>query len=618
MGEGSMIWKRVKEEEDENSILEQEEALVALIEHRTKEVQHLRQRISYYQFQLAEAEERLQDSQSKLAHLRGRHILSSSNASLATKRVKVEQGIASPEHIDGNYEILQSRIKLVIPSVIPKTSQPIKPEGLVAKSTIALEETNASNRAVKVKVEESDRSSTDMEVVEVIDRGTKRKLEQKEHKELITLVESCSSPTLIGPYPNSSNIIPSQHKRKLSSIKPEGLVAKTTIALEETAASNRAVKVKAEESDISSIDMEVVEIKDRGTERKLEQKEHKELITLVESRTSPTLIGPYSSNVIPSQHKRKLRSLSMCPVNDQLFVTSALDGLVNLWKIQGRGSSASLLSTTNCVSSGARRWPEDIAWHPHGNSLFSVYTADAGDSQISVLNLNKKGRPHVTFLEDKPHVKGIINNIAFMPWKQTCFGTGGSDHAVVLWSERYENVWKPKTLHRNLHSSAVMGVAGMQQKQIVLSAGADKRIIGFDVVTGSADFKHQMESKCMSVLPNPCDFNLFMVQTGVHERQIRLYDVRAMYAELHSLGWKQESSESHSALINQAWSPDGLYLSSGSADPVIHIFDIRYNACRPSQSIRAHQKRVFKAVWHNSLPLLISISSDLQIGLHKE
>ncbi|KAK8680215.1 hypothetical protein V6N13_109167 [Hibiscus sabdariffa] len=521
MGEDSVIFRVTKdEEEDDNSREEQEEALVALIEHRTKEVQHLRQRISYYQSQLAQAEERLQDSQSKLAHLRGRRISSFSNASLASKRAKVEQRVIHPE----DFENHQSRTKLLIPFISPTVvSQPVKSEGIVAKTTIALEETSTSYRTVKVKTEESNLSSIDItEVVDIEDRRTKRKSEQKE---LITLVESC---------------------------------------------------------------------------------------------TSPTLIGPYSSNIIPSQHKRKLRSLSVCPVNDQLFATSALDGLVNLWKIQGRGSSASLLSTTLCVSSGARKWPEDIAWHPHRNSLFSVYAADAGDSQISVLNLNKKGKPHLTYLDDKPHVKGNINSIAFMPWEDTCFGTGGSDHAVVLWSERDESVWNPKTLHRNLHSSAVMGVAGMQQKQIVLSAGADKRIIGFDVNTGRANFKHLMESKCMSVLPNPCDYNLFMVQTGVHEKQIRLYDVRSMYAELHSFGWKQESSESHSALINQAWSPDGLYLSSGSADPVIHIFDIRYNACTHSQSIRAHQKRVFKAVWHNSLPLLISISSDLQIGLHRE
>ncbi|EOY22645.1 Nucleotide binding protein, putative isoform 1 [Theobroma cacao] len=533
------IAKKVKEEEaeedeaatgeDEDSRAEQEEALVALIEHRTKEVDHLRQRISYYNSQLHQAEKRLQDSQSKLTRLRERHNRASSGGSLAngTKNVKVEPRSTSPEHINGGFRNQpQSRTELVIPSVNPRNAQPVKSAGSGANSAAVsgLEASAASNRAVKAKAEKSHRSSTDVQAVETKDKGTKRKFEQKEHKELIPLVRSSSSPNTIR----------------------------------------------------------------------------------------------YTSTQISSQHKRKLRSLAVCPVNDQLFVTSALDGLVSLWQLQARGSSASLLSTTDCASSRERRWPEDIAWHPHGNSLFSVYTADAGDSQISVLNLNKtQGRARVTFLENKPHVKGIINSIIFMPWENTCFVTGGSDHAVVLWDERDENVWKPKSLHRNLHSSAVMGVAGMQQKQIVLSAGLDKRIVGFDVHVGRADFKHQLESKCMSVLPNPCDFNLFMVQAGAHERQLRLYDIRLRQTELHSFGWKQESSDSLSALINQAWSPDGLYLSSGSADPVIHIFDIRYNAHKPSQSIRAHQKRVFKAVWHYSIPLLISISSDLHIGLHK-
>ncbi|KAJ6375283.1 hypothetical protein OIU77_000297 [Salix suchowensis] len=384
--------------------------------------------------------------------------------------------------------------------------------------------------------------------------------------------------------------------------------------------SNSAVKVKMEKCHRSSSDVEVVEIQDRGNKRKIEQKEHKELIPLVSRSSVPCTVHCHTSNHISSQHKRKLRSIVVCPVNDQLFVSSALDGMINLWQLQARGSGASLLSTTDSVSPVQRRWPEDIAWHPLGNSLFSAYTADSGDSQISVLDLNKtQGRARVTFLENKPHVKGIINGIEFMPWENnTCFVTGGSDHGVFLWNEKdEENSWKPKALHRNMHSSAVMGVAGMQQKQIVLSAGADKRIVGFDVQVGRADFKHQLDSKCMSVLPNPCDFNLFMVQTGTHGKQLRLFDIRLRQTEIHSFGFKQESSDSQSALINQAWSPDGLYLTSGSVDPVIHVFDIRYNYHKPSQSIKAHQKRVFKAVWHYSLPLLISISSDLHIGLHK-
>lgn len=100
------------------------------------------------------------------------------------------------------------------------------------------------------------------------------------------------------------------------------------------------------------------------------------------------------------------------------------------------------------------------------------------------------------------------------------------------------------------------------------------------------------------------------------QRQLRLFDMRLKASQVHEFGWNQESSTSQSALINQAWSPDGLYLTSGSADPMIHIFDIRYNGSQPSQSIKAHQKRVFKAAWHQSLPLLISISSDLNVGFH--
>lgn len=513
-------------DDDNNCREEQEEALVALIEHRTHEVKHLKNRISYYKSQLEEAERRLHDSQCKLARLRGQR-QSQGSLENGAKNVKVERRSSSPVHINrsSSRNQPQSKPELLIPAVNPKLSQPMK----------------------------------------------------------------------------SSN--------------SSGTQATSSVSTQ----SNSAMKVKGEKPSRVSSELEDVEIHDKGTKRKLEQKEHMELIPLIRRSSSPCIVRCYASAHISSQHKRKLRSLALCPVNDQLFVTSALDGLVNFWQVQSKGSSASLLSSTDCVSPKQRRWPEDITWHPQGDSLFSVYSADGGDSQISVLNLNKtKGRARVTFLEDRPHVKGIINSIMFMPWEDACFVTGGSDHSVILWNEKDgENLWKPKVLHRNMHSSAVMGVAGMHQKQILLSVGADKRIIGFDAQVGRADFKHLIESKCMSVLPNPCDFNLFMVQTATPERQLRLFDIRLRQTEIHAFGWKQESSESQSALINQAWSPDGLYLTSGSADPTIHVFDIRYTANKPSQSIKAHQKRVFKAVWLHSLPLLISISSDLNIGLHK-
>ncbi|XP_027343152.1 U5 small nuclear ribonucleoprotein 40 kDa protein-like [Abrus precatorius] len=462
---------------------EHEEALLALILHRTREVKSLRYYISYYTSQLEEAEARLQESKAKLAHFKG---TSASLLDVETKSLKIEHG----------------------------------PKGAIHKNE------GSSNN-----------------------------------------------------YHNTT-----YKSREVSS------------------------------------DMENVEVKERGIKRKFGQKEHKELAALVCKSSSPGSVNYQASNHFSSLHKRKLRCIALCPVNDQRFVTSALDGVVNMWEVQSSGSGASLRRTIDCVSPKQRRWPEDIAWHPEGNRLFSVYTGDNQDSQISVTDLSKEqggGRAHINFLEDKPHVKGVINSIVFLPWGNTSFVTGGTDHAVILWSENGENKWKPKSLHRNFHTSAVMGVAGMQQKQLVLSAGKDKRVLGYDAHVGRQNFMHLVESKCLSVLPNSCDFNLFMVQTGTPERQLRLFDIRSKGTELHAFGWKQESSESQSALINQAWSPNGLYITSGSADPMIHIFDIRYNSRKPCQSIEAHQKRVFRAMWLQSVPLLISISSDLNIGLHK-
>lgn len=501
------------EEDFGNSILEQEEALVALIEHRIKESEHLKQKAAYYQSQAEIADRKLQESQSQLARLR----LSRGPSEPVCSRSSVAEGTVRVNGFEARSEAKTqsqtSRQPLVIPSVNPKPSTTKAPPRVAAHRSQPL--------------------SSSIPALKVLD-----KLKQE------TPTAPCS------------------------------------------------------------------------VKRKHDENEHQDLIPNVRRSSSPNTIHFQTGTYLHSQHKRKLRTLVLCPVDDQLVVTSALDGVVNLWQVQAKGPSASLLSSTDCLSPKHRRWPEDIAWHPNGDSLFCVYSADIGECQISMLNLNLSGQKKVTFLDEKPHIKGIINNIIFMPWNDAYFVTGGSDHAVILWNEANDS-WKPKTVHRNQHSSAVMGVAGLLHKKVILSVGSDKRVVGFDVLAERVEVKHQIDSRCMSVLPNPCDFNLFMVQTGTLGKQLRLFDIRLRQTEIHAFGWKQESSESQSALINQAWSPDGLYLSSGTVDSMIHIFDIRYSGTSPSQSVQAHQKRVFKAIWHRSLPLMTSISSDLNIGLHR-
>ncbi|CAM0878333.1 unnamed protein product [Alopecurus aequalis] len=224
---------------------------------------------------------------------------------------------------------------------------------------------------------------------------------------------------------------------------------------------------------------------DKKPKREIVQREPQNLIQSVR-KSSPTILKFYGGHLVSSQHKRKLRCLELCPANDQLAVTSALDGMVTLWQVQSSGPSISLLSTTNCLSPKLR-WPEDVAWHPDGDTIFAVYSSDNGDSQVSMTNLNASGQKKVNFLPAKPHTKGIINNINFMPWSDTCFLTAGSDHAVILWQEK-DDSWNHRKVHKDSHSSAVNGVAGLQQKKTIISVGSDKRIISYDLAAERVPF----------------------------------------------------------------------------------------------------------------------------------
>ncbi|KAJ0823716.1 putative transcription factor WD40-like family [Helianthus annuus] len=62
------------------------------------------------------------------------------------------------------------------------------------------------------------------------------------------------------------------------------------------------------------------------------------LIEMVSSSSSPCKVScETSTTMLNSQHKRKLRTLVLSPTNHHQFLTSALDGFVNVWQIQDRG-----------------------------------------------------------------------------------------------------------------------------------------------------------------------------------------------------------------------------------------------------------------------------------------
>ena len=52
------------------------------------------------------------------------------------------------------------------------------------------------------------------------------------------------------------------------------------------------------------------------------------------------------------------------------------------------GCELNVSHTVDCISSGQRRWPKDLAWHPLNKTLFAIYTANGGP-QIGIIKTCK-------------------------------------------------------------------------------------------------------------------------------------------------------------------------------------------------------------------------------------
>ncbi|KAG5014410.1 hypothetical protein JHK82_020097 [Glycine max] len=95
-------------------------------------------------------------------------------------------------------------------------------------------------------------------------------------------------------------------------------------------------------------------VEHRTREVKNGRKELEELFPLICKSSSPgSVFCQKLSSQLPSLHKKRVRRIAVCPVNDHRFVTSALDGVVNLWEVHSSGFAHSTKDHRLTLSLGA-------------------------------------------------------------------------------------------------------------------------------------------------------------------------------------------------------------------------------------------------------------------------
>lgn len=323
-------------------------------------------------------------------------------------------------------------------------------------------------------------------------------------------------------------------------------------------------------------------------------------------------------------HDYKPRAIVFNPRKSNYFCTSGLDGAVRFWEYTNQKTVADL-GSLNAPDLRTTRFATALSWHKDGTrcaSLFPTKTSAAAtdeklkarESQLVILNTIKLPNVSATFLTEKPHKDP--SDVAFLT--ANTLVTVGTDKLVVLWKVDYQtNSAATKVLH-TAHTSAITTLLVNSDGNILYTAGVDKKCIRYSLESEKVVNELRFGGKIASIRANPVHDHLLLVTLCTTQDQFHIYDTRAE-EEVLTLSYNFDNpDQSPSQYIIPSWSADGTLVASGSVDPRLSVWDVRYaKAHLPIQQWSVHKKRVLRAEFHPSVRnCLFTLASDRKLGCH--
>lgn len=341
---------------------------------------------------------------------------------------------------------------------------------------------------------------------------------------------------------------------------------------------------------------------------------------------TPKLLVNHRFKPIPDGSARKGRHLSINPMKPSIFATSADEGGLILWNYNN--SSKEIAKVVSLVPTSFRHdnpCAESIAWSPDGNRLAMAFRDPLdGKGEFCVVRLHQLGLKDSSIQQAIPksrltskvttlHPKGV-SAIDWIPsgsgnqmTSHKLVTTGGSDHAVVLWTEHNDEGtgeigYNWQVLHRE-HKSDIKALCIHSQRNLIYTGGLDGLVMQYDVNRLQTQVVMERRkptiSRINAVLEHPHNPNILLVSSLEQaEHNILLHDLRERYRSKQNatmtLTWADTQSKSTSQYIVPRWSPAGYHVSCGSKTGVVNIWDVRmrgskYPTVLPQQSLRLHR-----------------------------
>jgi Prp8 binding protein len=270
-----------------------------------------------------------------------------------------------------------------------------------------------------------------------------------------------------------------------------------------------------------------------------------------------------------------------------------------LWEVYGECRNYNILS-------GHKNAVIEIKWIPSSNHIISA----SADKTLALWDANKGER-----IRRYTEHTAVVNSCACASEYPTIFASGSDDCTAVIWDIRHK-----RAVQSFYHDYQVTSVAMSHDGQHLYTGGIDNIIRRYDLRKGEAGSDSQPDmilkghhDTITGLAISPDGTRLL---SNAMDSNLLCWDIRPFVAEGASRIQVTYQGATHGAeknLLRCAWSADQNFVTCGSADRMVHIWDALSG--KQLYYLPGHKGSVNDVVFHAKEPIIASCSTDKQIFL---
>jgi|MDTB01.2.fsa_nt_gb Prp8 binding protein len=320
------------------------------------------------------------------------------------------------------------------------------------------------------------------------------------------------------------------------------------------------------------------------------------VLNLAPGRVSE-LLGP---NVQLKGHGGAIYSCAFDP-SGALLASGSMDKNILLWDVFSKDGC-----TNYNVLTGHKGAILEVKWLPSSASSPALVSCSS-DKTVSLWDADKGVR--LRKMEEHGAIVNCCNIDALNPH---CVVSGSDDCTAILWDTR------SKETTSLFHDYQVTSAALAEDAKTVYTGGIDNIIRKWDLRKGELEQAamtmagHTDTVTGLSVSPDGNHLLSNSMDCSLRSWNIRPFVTGAEAAEQGAARCEKLMQGVHHGaeknLLKCSWSPKMDLVTAGSADRMVHIWDV--DTCSPAYLLPGHAGSVNEVVFHPFQPIVASCSSD--------